>query len=694
MKIIKIEQTTGKDLRRVIAKELVKSPIVAVKELVSNSYDADAERVVVEANEEDHTLLVEDYGSGMNEEDLEGFLRMADSVKIGRPVTPKGRTCIGKFGIAQTLLGYLGGAYDIETSKGNSHIIGTENFARDTGLEYYVEQNTSGQHGTRIFVRGVRTLGTNIFSLTKLERALTWEVPSQEDLPKGDHFQIILNGKKLARKNTKPKQVFKFEAILPHADKVSMRVEYFEARPEVQGVYVYVNNRSVGEPSDFNLAKVSRSFHKKIFARVDADSLKKQISFNRAFFREENPAFSEVRDWVYSCLRQVKANLGLNISQAQIQKPTGEILQEVMRETELFSQGRRGKTLVLNLPSPKKDNYTHSIPRPDRRGLASVALIGLHTVEEGGWGPQARLDTQSRELLVNVSHPWYDSPEITDKELMRVHVLLGTCFALAEEAYLRNDGSKKYAAEFNDLCARLLSQDSQMDTIHSKADSQREEKGFVSSREYSKDEVSERLKVNLTVLRKLVRVGILNPKDQKFSGEELSVYMQKTFGYIPACEVMQQLAVEKGRTRERKRQQVERIDSLLVTFKERLPFLWDIGAKAPFYLVPVECAQLIKGLYLQGAITRGAAQYSPLGQKYNALIEQAAREAGFATHPEFVSLDELCNITRGTPLEVCKIVGYAQRRGVVIPSKFESEQTKYSIAHFKKAREKWIEEGV
>ena len=47
MKQYKIKQEKGQNLRRNISRLLVKSPITAVKEFVSNGWDADAENIDV-----------------------------------------------------------------------------------------------------------------------------------------------------------------------------------------------------------------------------------------------------------------------------------------------------------------------------------------------------------------------------------------------------------------------------------------------------------------------------------------------------------------------------------------------------------------------------------------------------------------------------------------------------------------------
>ena len=318
--------------------------------------------------------------------------------------------------------------------------------------------------------------------------------------------------------------------------------------------------------------------------------------------------------------------------------------------------------------------------------------MGLHTINEGSWGPQARLDSKTRELLINSAHPWYDSPEITAKQLMEAKVLLGSCFGIGEGVYLENNGSREYVAGFNGLCAKLLFQDSQASAIDERADSK-----FVESkiaRSYTYSELHKVPGLNTTILSKLIRAGFLNPKDKIFSGEEVERYFQKLLDCRPAGEVMQQLAEEKGVTKERRRQMCESVDIWLSNFGDRLPFVWNIGIKEPFYLVSNENAQLLKGLYLQGALTKGAAEYSQVGSRYRGIIEQAVRESGNSKLPEFVGLEVLCNIIRGQPKDVFKIIGYAQRAGAAIASKFEGQRTYYSVANFRKAREKFLEDNI
>jgi len=681
MRGFEINQGTGKNLRTIISKELVKSPVVAVKELVSNSYDADAETVIIETDEANHTLLVEDDGFGMREGDLEKFLRMGDSEKIGKPKTPKGRDCIGQFGIATVLLQYLGDSYDLETWKGNTHITGTEIFSEDNGLEYVVRRDLSKRHGTRILIRDVKALGTDIFSIRGLKRALTWEVPNDEDLQEGDGFSIVLNGEKLVRKNTKPQQEFEFEETLETAGKVHMHLEYFGSRPQIGGVYVYVNGRSVGDPGDFNLHRVGRSLSGRVFAKITVDGLKKYISFDRDHFKEDNIAFGEVKKWVYSNLHKVKRSLGTKTSKSKsIKDPTTDTVRQTFESagflvSEPFSNGGEDKKPRLQSRS--------------KQTQGSIALAGLYTVKEGLMSPQARLDFQTRELIFNVSHPWYQSSETVDKEVMKMHVLLGGCYSLAEGFYLETGGSQEYVTNFNTLCGRLLSQESVLENVRLRALQGSENERFVSFKKYDVGEVLERMDVSLSTLRKLVAAEVLHPSSNKIKGSELNDCMHKMANYTPASTVMEEFGRERGVTRQRIDQLSGRINETLTPYTDTLPFLYNIGISEPFFLIPNEQVPIFKGLYAQGAIKR-AHNVDLHVKQYQHLFERAV---GSEHEAEFIGLEGLCNIARGTPSEVFKIVSFSQRRGVEMPFRVENDEVQYSLSHFKKAREKYLSNG-
>jgi signal transduction histidine kinase len=89
--------------------ELVGKQETALSELVKNSYDADATKVIVNFFNHDRIrgkLIVEDDGMGMNERSIrEGWMRISTSEKINNPISEKfrriraGRKGIGRFAV-------------------------------------------------------------------------------------------------------------------------------------------------------------------------------------------------------------------------------------------------------------------------------------------------------------------------------------------------------------------------------------------------------------------------------------------------------------------------------------------------------------------------------------------------------------------------------------------------------------------
>ncbi len=72
---------------------------LAVKELISNSYDADATEVKIRLDLKQNRFIIRDNGNGMTYKDLKNtYLRIGESKESGTK-TPMGRTRIGQFGI-------------------------------------------------------------------------------------------------------------------------------------------------------------------------------------------------------------------------------------------------------------------------------------------------------------------------------------------------------------------------------------------------------------------------------------------------------------------------------------------------------------------------------------------------------------------------------------------------------------------
>ena len=94
------------EIIRLFSEGLYQSPHKAIEELVTNSFDADADRVFVlipRPSEESSgdSLWVIDDGFGMDKGGFTILWRVADSTKYGGAPTAKGRLPIGQFGIGK-----------------------------------------------------------------------------------------------------------------------------------------------------------------------------------------------------------------------------------------------------------------------------------------------------------------------------------------------------------------------------------------------------------------------------------------------------------------------------------------------------------------------------------------------------------------------------------------------------------------
>lgn len=92
----------------------------ALKEIITNSYDADASVVDVKIDIKNEIITITDDGSGMSEADFTLYLRIAGSKREKKPKTPSGRFVIGQFGVGFLSVFPFFKNYSIETTKSNS----------------------------------------------------------------------------------------------------------------------------------------------------------------------------------------------------------------------------------------------------------------------------------------------------------------------------------------------------------------------------------------------------------------------------------------------------------------------------------------------------------------------------------------------------------------------------------------------
>jgi Histidine kinase-, DNA gyrase B-, and HSP90-like ATPase len=162
---------------------LYNSPAACLKELVNNSYDADATTVTVLVKPDANRIVVSDDGVGLSREEFERhFQRISESHKRDdTDVTESGRPKVGKIGIGFIAANELCDVMEIiSTKKGSTDLLRVEvNFnemrldrserARD-GDTYakgdyvgWVESAESSEHYTHVLLKDVRGYAHDIF---------------------------------------------------------------------------------------------------------------------------------------------------------------------------------------------------------------------------------------------------------------------------------------------------------------------------------------------------------------------------------------------------------------------------------------------------------------------------------------------------------------------------------------------------
>lgn len=116
------EITVAARIIDLLSSGLYESPAACLKELVNNSFDADAHNVVVSVKPDANRIIIEDDGQGMNRAEFERhFQRIAESHKRDDDdVTASGRPKIGKIGIGVIAANELCEKLEIFSTKAGS----------------------------------------------------------------------------------------------------------------------------------------------------------------------------------------------------------------------------------------------------------------------------------------------------------------------------------------------------------------------------------------------------------------------------------------------------------------------------------------------------------------------------------------------------------------------------------------------
>jgi hypothetical protein len=291
-----------------------RSSELAIKELVDNSWDADADNVWITLPGvlTGEPIIARDDGTGMTEQEVRSeYLRVARDRTIKGEFTTKykraikGERGIGKFAglmVADRMTleaKARGRATRLEIPR--KTLLTAERDLERVPLPITVDKCPESESGTTITLADLNQR----FSFpdeNRLRELLVWEYGREEG------FEIWVNNKKVSAEDI-PGQQFEYETVLPHAGEVYLS---FKIGPEKKplrnsGIALRIGNKIVGKPGNFGLdddPDVPRPTLKRLYGEVRADGLADDTTAGWASIIESSKGYAELEEFVRPRLKE------------------------------------------------------------------------------------------------------------------------------------------------------------------------------------------------------------------------------------------------------------------------------------------------------------------------------------------------------------------------------------------------------
>ncbi len=567
---IVLRRSSGRNLPQLIAQLTASGVIPAIEELIANAHDADATKVSINYNPSKDTFCIEDNGIGMDLEGLQGFYRLGDSPKNIKPVTKKGRRCIGKFGIATIQLSFLANEYSLETIKGNKQITLRERFDKKESLSSqqkipYKISTVRGMHsGTKITLHRLNFKeGDGKFSLKDFRRRIQWSMPIKPILP---DFEINVNGKEVESRRIERAKEYTMNITGKNMGKIKAQF-YFTGRPcDHAGVHIYVNGRRVGDPMAI-LHKYK--FKTRIVGIVHANGIESAILFDRGRFQEDNPGYLELASHLERLIKKIDNDHDIEIAQKKIQiamDKSETIVSEVAR--------------YLNSRLPSKMT---------NKKYVSVAF---GKIEEK---VAAKFDSFASRIIINSKCPQLAINDTFDARVYRARIMELVVDALAAEfagnfATMKDFLHKKM--EFSELIygqsgmappslissGEIISGNGQVniDTITN-------EHRINENRLYSLPEIANLTGLLIGTLHELRNSGVLKVKEDKALGKDALSLVDRIKGYTSLYTIAHSMTAQNAVT-----QLYYGLTNKFDKHAKNVPFIINIGVTKSCYFIKNE----------------------------------------------------------------------------------------------------------
>lgn len=366
----------------------------ALKELIDNAWDADAEVVHVTLPEPltDAPIVVQDNGNGMTRQELEfHYLKIASDrrVRAGGRTAKKRRVIKGKKGIGKFAGLMCASAMTVTTKARREQIsfsLNVEELSRAQGIEHLelpldITSCSAEDRGTSVTLLHLRQ-GLRYPSADRLRQELIMEYGRQRD------FTICINGKQLDIDDLEG-DFTEIPTTLPHAGEVVLRFTISNKKSGLRrpGLSLMVDGKAVGKPGFFGLEQsdeVPARLLKKLYGEVEADGIMDYVTAGWDSVIENSESYVEITSFVQQHLLEAfRATHGMEmrLAHARLRKAVDGRLQKLPEHKREFADRAIKKVLkkYYDEPAHKVQALAHVVLEAVER--SEYRLIMEHLAE-------------------------------------------------------------------------------------------------------------------------------------------------------------------------------------------------------------------------------------------------------------------------------------------------------------------------
>jgi len=399
----------------------------ALKELIDNAWDADAENVWITLPEPmtKDPIIVEDDGTGMTEREVRSeYLTIARDRRSRKGETTlvkqravKGRKGIGKFAglVAADVMDVRTCACGQETDLRivKKQILETHGDLEKVDLPISLRACGNENHGTTLTLSSLNT-HLAVPQAERLRELLALEYGRERE------FSLFVNGEQLAHEDI-PGQKFSATINLPEAGRVKINFTIMDRpAPKSQaGIVMRVGGKVVGRPSLMGLEDhpdLPSKLLRHVVGEVEADSLEADVTADWGAIIENSIGYQQARRWVSG---QVSEAVGKKFQRdvkdeakqrkkaiekrlAHLPEHRREIAQKqihrILQKLYMESQDRVNIVVDLMLDAMEKDEYWLVCEHLQAARTGDVEAIAA-ALEEFGIVDLAVIAQQARHRL-------------------------------------------------------------------------------------------------------------------------------------------------------------------------------------------------------------------------------------------------------------------------------------------------------